>query len=68
MKSVQQDFPAADFLNSAFVNAGFVDATNKYYKTQARYNIRHDQIQIIFNDQILILYPHLIQVIQIGNI
>lgn len=67
-KSQQQHFATTDFINPAFVEATFVDASNKVFEIQARYNMRHDQVQVLFRDQIYTLYPHLVQVILVDHL
>lgn len=66
-ESVQQDFSSDEFLNDEFLDAQFIDNAEKLFQVKARYNVKRNEMQILFNDKIYILYPHLIQLIEIDK-
>lgn len=66
-ESIEHDFHATEFINSEFTDAQFIDSSNKLYTVKARYNIKQNEMQILFHNKIYILYPHLIQAIQINK-
>jgi len=66
--SVSQSFSNKEFLNPIFEDAELSAFSGKQYKVKARFNIHQDEMQIFFNEKIYVLYPHLIDEIQLNGI
>ena len=52
---------------STFKDAQFLDYSNNLFNVKACYQAKLDEVQILFNDEIYVLYPHKIQAIQIKD-